>query len=67
MTLLGSSAAAPLTRATLRMVLGDAAGAVPGRVADLVQEVTKPMLLTKANVVTMALLALAVCGLFLTR
>jgi RNA polymerase sigma factor (sigma-70 family) len=54
-------AAAPLRNATLRLALGDAA-AVPARIAALIPEVTKTMLLTKANVLTAALLALALAG-----
>jgi RNA polymerase sigma factor (sigma-70 family) len=56
-------AAPALARATLLMALGDAAAvAVPSRVANLAQEVTNTMLLTKAKVVTALFLALALAA-----
>jgi RNA polymerase sigma factor (sigma-70 family) len=54
-------ASAPLTRATVRLALRDAAAVSP-RVAALAQEVTNTMLLTKSKIVTFVLLALALAA-----
>jgi RNA polymerase sigma factor (sigma-70 family) len=54
-------AAAPLRQATLRLALGDPA-AMPARISTLIREATKTMVLTKAKVLTVALLALALAG-----